>query len=56
MIALSSVRHSERLEERMREGINTSARTLVIEPVERELAVYKTFREETSTAIRALAE
>jgi hypothetical protein len=55
MIALSSVRHSERLEQRMREGIGSSARTLVIEPVERELAVYKTFREELDAAIRTLA-
>jgi GTP-binding protein EngB required for normal cell division len=54
VIALSSVRHSERLEDRMREGITTSARTLVIDPVERELAVYKSFREEVSGAIRAL--
>jgi GTP-binding protein EngB required for normal cell division len=55
MIALSLVRHSERLEQRMRDGISRSARALVLEPVERELAVYKTFREEISTAVRALA-
>jgi hypothetical protein len=55
MIALSSVRHSERLEERMREGIATSARTLVVEPVERELAVYKSFRDEVGGAVRALS-
>jgi GTP-binding protein EngB required for normal cell division len=54
VIALSSVRHSERLEEQMRQGIGTSARTLVIEPVERELEVYKSFREEVSTALRSL--
>jgi GTP-binding protein EngB required for normal cell division len=54
MIALSAVRHSERLEERMREGINASARALVLEPIERELAVYKTFREELSTVIGPL--
>jgi GTP-binding protein EngB required for normal cell division len=54
VIALSSVRHSERLEQQMREGINRSARTLVIEPVERELAVYRTFREELSSAIGPL--
>ncbi|HEY0540975.1 MAG TPA: ABC transporter [Actinoallomurus sp.] len=54
VIALSSVRHSERLEEQMRQGIGSSARTLVIEPVERELEVYKSFREEVSTAIRSL--
>ena len=54
MIALSSVRHSERLEERMRAGIATSARTLVIDPVERELAVYKSFRDELHSAIRTL--
>jgi GTP-binding protein EngB required for normal cell division len=54
LIALSSVRHSERLEEQMRKGITTSARTLVIEPVERELEVYKSFREEVATAIRSL--
>jgi GTP-binding protein EngB required for normal cell division len=54
VIALSSVRHSERLEEQMRQGIGTSARTLVIEPVERELEVYKSFRKEASTAIRSL--
>jgi GTP-binding protein EngB required for normal cell division len=54
VIALSSVRHSERLEERMRQGISTSARTLVIEPVERELEVYKSFRKEVSTALRSL--
>jgi ABC-type multidrug transport system fused ATPase/permease subunit len=54
VIALSSVRHSERLEERMREGITASARVLVIEPVERELAVYKSFREEVSAAVRGL--
>jgi GTP-binding protein EngB required for normal cell division len=52
MIALSSVRHSERLEERMREGIGTSARTLVLDPVERELAVYRSFREELNSTIR----
>ena len=54
MIALSSVRHSERLEEQMRSGIATSARTLVIDPVERELAVYKSFRKELNSAIRTL--
>ncbi|MGH3380468.1 MAG: GTPase family protein [Actinoallomurus sp.] len=54
MIALSSVRHSERLEEQMRSGITTSARTLVIDPVERELAVYKSFRKELNSAIRIL--
>jgi hypothetical protein len=54
MIALSSVRHSERLEHQMREGISISARVLVIEPVERELAVYKSFREEVSAAVHGL--
>lgn len=54
MIALSSARHSERMEERMREGIGTSARTLVIDPVERELAVYKSFRDELAAALRTL--
>jgi GTP-binding protein EngB required for normal cell division len=54
VIALSSVRHSERLEQQMRQGIGSSARTLVIEPVERELEVYKSFRKEVSTAIRSL--
>jgi GTP-binding protein EngB required for normal cell division len=54
VIALSSIRHSERLEERMRSGIAASARTLVIDPVERELAVYKSFREELNGAIRTL--
>jgi GTP-binding protein EngB required for normal cell division len=54
VIALSSVRHSERLEQRMREGIDASARSLVIEPVERELAVYKSFREELFNAIGPL--
>lgn len=56
MVALSSVRHSERLEQQMRAGICASARTLVIEPVERELAVYKNFRAEVETALRALTE
>jgi GTP-binding protein EngB required for normal cell division len=54
MIALSSVKHSERMEEQMREGVAASARTLVIEPAERELAVYASFRDETGRAIRAL--
>jgi GTP-binding protein EngB required for normal cell division len=54
MIALSSVRHSERMEEKMRAGIGASARTLVIEPVEHELAVYANFRTEVSGAIRAI--
>ncbi len=54
MIALSSVRHSERLEERMRAGIARSSRTLVIEPVERELAVYESFRKEVSAAVHGL--
>jgi GTP-binding protein EngB required for normal cell division len=53
MIALSSVRHSERLERRMRAGIDASARTLVIDPVERELAVYRSFRAELDGAIHA---
>jgi GTP-binding protein EngB required for normal cell division len=56
MIALSSVRHSERLEARMREGIGKSARHLVIDPVERELAVYRSFREQLDGAIRTLVE
>jgi len=54
MIALSSVRHSERLEEQMRSGIGAAARVLVIEPVERELTVYKSFREEVSAAVLGL--
>ncbi|MDN3357461.1 ABC transporter [Actinomadura sp. DC4] len=54
MIALSSVRHSERLEEQMRAGISTAAKSLVIEPVERELAVYRSFREEVSAAVHGL--
>jgi hypothetical protein len=54
VIALSSVRHGERLEHQMREGIITSARVLVIEPVERELAVYRSFREEVSAAVHGL--
>jgi hypothetical protein len=54
VIALSSVRHSERMEERMRAGIATSARTLVIAPVEHELEVYRAFREEVATAIASL--
>jgi GTP-binding protein EngB required for normal cell division len=54
VIALSAVRHSERLEERMRTGINEAARSLVIEPVERELTVYKTFRTEASAAVNGL--
>lgn len=51
MIALSSVRHSERLEARMRAGIGASAKKLVIDPVEHELAVYRSFRDELDTAI-----
>jgi GTP-binding protein EngB required for normal cell division len=53
MTALSSVRHSERMEERMRANIAASARTLVIEPIEQELRVYGSFREEVGAALRA---
>jgi GTP-binding protein EngB required for normal cell division len=55
MIALFSEKHSERMEEQMREGIGASARTRVIEPIERELAVYASFRDEAGSAIRAFA-
>jgi GTP-binding protein EngB required for normal cell division len=55
MFSLFSVKRSERMEEQMREGIGASARTRVIEPIERELAVYASFREEASSAIRAFA-
>jgi GTP-binding protein EngB required for normal cell division len=54
VIALSSVKHGERMEKQMREGIATSARTMVIEPIERELAVYASFRNEVGSAISAV--
>jgi GTP-binding protein EngB required for normal cell division len=54
IIALSSVKHGERMEKQMREGIATSARTMVIEPIERELAVYASFRNEVGSAISAV--
>ncbi len=54
IIALSSVKHGERIEEQMRAGITKSARTMVIEPVEKELAVYANFREEATSVIRAI--
>ncbi|MFL6052077.1 MAG: ABC transporter [Actinoallomurus sp.] len=52
IIALTSVKHSERMEQQMREGVAAAARELVIAPVEEELAVYARFRDEAAHAIR----
>jgi GTP-binding protein EngB required for normal cell division len=52
IIALTSVKHSERMEQQMREGVAAAARELVIAPVEEELAVYARFRDEAGHAIR----
>ncbi len=54
LVALSSARHSERMERQMHDGVAAAARTLVIEPIERELAVYARFREQAALAIRTL--
>ncbi|WP_433174610.1 ABC transporter [Actinoallomurus sp. CA-150999] len=55
MIAMTSVKHSERMEQQMREGVGTAARDLVIAPIEQELAVYARFRDEAGHAIRDVA-
>ncbi|GAB3965571.1 50S ribosome-binding GTPase [Actinoallomurus acanthiterrae] len=55
MIAMTSVKHSERMEQQMREGVVTAARELVIGPIEQELAVYARFRDEAGHAIRDVA-
>ncbi|GAA4632002.1 50S ribosome-binding GTPase [Actinoallomurus vinaceus] len=55
MISLTAVKHSERMEQQMREGVTTAARELVIEPIEQELAVYARFRDEAGHAIRDVA-
>ncbi|MCO5999890.1 P-loop NTPase family protein [Actinoallomurus rhizosphaericola] len=55
MIALTSVKHSDRMEQQMREGVAAAARELVIAPVEQELAVYARFRDEAGHAIRDVA-
>ncbi|MCO6010263.1 ABC transporter [Actinoallomurus purpureus] len=55
MIALTSVKHSERMEQQMRDGVTAAARELVIEPIERELAVYARFRDEAGHALRDIA-
>jgi GTP-binding protein EngB required for normal cell division len=52
IIALTSVKHSERMEQQMREGVAAAARELVIAPVEEELTVYARFRDEAGHAIR----
>lgn len=52
IIALSSVKHSERMEAHMRQGIATTAKTRVLTPIEDELATYAHFREEALTALR----
>ncbi len=54
LIAMSAAKHGERMERQMREGITTSARAMVIEPIERELAVYADFRREAEGAIQAI--
>ncbi|GAA4614492.1 50S ribosome-binding GTPase [Actinoallomurus liliacearum] len=54
-IALTSVKHSERMEQQMREGVASAARELVIAPVEQELAVYARFRDQAGHAIRDVA-
>ena len=54
IIALSSVKHGDRMEKRMREGIGASARVMVIDPIERELAAYKRFREDADSAIKGI--
>jgi GTP-binding protein EngB required for normal cell division len=55
IISLSSVKHSERMENRMREGIAATARSMVIDPVERELSVYAHFRDAAGNAIRSIS-
>ncbi len=54
IIALSSVKHGERIEEQMRTGITHSARTMVVEPVEKELEVYARFRDEAGSVVRTI--
>lgn len=51
MIALSSSRHSEKMEAHMHEGIRTAARELVLEPVQIELGVYADFCSEVRTVV-----
>jgi GTP-binding protein EngB required for normal cell division len=55
IISLSSVKHSERMEDQMREAIAATAKSLVIEPVERELAVYAHFRDAAGNAVRSIS-
>jgi hypothetical protein len=50
VISLSSAKHRERLESRMRDGIATLARRLVLGPVETELATYAEFRRSVMAA------
>jgi GTP-binding protein EngB required for normal cell division len=54
LIALSAVKHGERLEQQMRASIEVAARAMVIAPVEQELAVYAAFREEVANAVEAI--
>jgi GTP-binding protein EngB required for normal cell division len=55
LVAMSAGKHGERMEKQMRDGIGASARTMVIEPVERELAAYAEFRHEADSIMHAVA-
>jgi GTP-binding protein EngB required for normal cell division len=54
VVALSSARHGERMEQAMREGIGEVAEQRVLEPVRVELALCDRFRDEVATAIGAV--
>ncbi|MDL4777509.1 MULTISPECIES: GTPase family protein [Thermomonosporaceae] len=51
MVALSSAKHGDRMEEHMRESIERVADEKVLEPVAEELRVYARFREDVDVAL-----
>ncbi|WP_225991757.1 GTPase family protein [Actinomadura montaniterrae] len=51
LVALSSAKHGDKMEEHMREGIERVARDKVIEPVAADLRVYAGFRHDVDVAL-----
>ena len=51
LVALSSAKHGDKMEEHMREGIERVARDKVIEPVAADLRVYAGFRHDVDIAL-----